>query len=131
MVKSAIITLTMRQKRSTPQMLLRARQLRKELTPEEQRLWLRLRGNQIRDTAFRRQHAIGPYIVDFYAPKARLVIEIDGFQHSEDGEHDAQRTVYLGEKGIRVLRFWNNDVMNKIDHVLMVIAEAIMEAEGK
>jgi len=121
----------MRQKRSTPQMLLRARQLRKEMTPAELQLWVRLRGKQVGNTAFRRQHAIGPYVVDFYAPKARLVVEVDGFQHSEQVEYDAQRTVYLDEKGIRVLRFWNKDVMNKIDHVLMEIAEAIMEAEGK
>jgi len=101
------------------------------MTPAELQLWVRLRGKQVGNTAFRRQHAIGPYVVDFYAPKARLVVEVDGFQHSEQVEYDAQRTVYLDEKGIRVLRFWNKDVMNKIDHVLMEIAEAIMEAEGK
>ena len=70
---------------------------------------------------FRRQHAIGPYIADFCAPGAKLVIEVDGSQHLDQEEYDLERTAFLVEKGFRVLRFWNSDVINKIDDVMGVI----------
>ena len=70
---------------------------------------------------FRRQHAIGNYIVDFCSPRRKLIIELDGSQHLDQAEYDLERTQYLEAKGYRVLRFWNNDVMNKIDAVLNVI----------
>jgi len=70
---------------------------------------------------FRPQHAIGNYIVDFCAPRKKLIIELDGSQHLEQKEYDDERTEYLKSKRYKVLRFWNNDVMNDIDSVLSVI----------
>jgi very-short-patch-repair endonuclease len=115
----------MKTRRSDPVTMERARALRKEPTPAEIRLWSRLRRNQLNDTAFRRQHAIGPYIADFCALKARLVVEVDGSQHLEAAEYDARRTEYLQSRGYRVLRFWNSDVMNDLDAVLREIAAAL------
>lgn len=115
----------MRQPRSTPQMMHRAAELRKEMTPAEQRLWARLRQNQVRETAFRRQHAIGPYIVDFCSVKRKLVIELDGSPHQAQEEYDAQRSKYLEEEGYMVLRFWNHEVMENISAVLETIDAAV------
>ena len=79
------------------------------------------------DVHFRNQHAIGSYIVDFCAPRRKLIIELDGSQHLEQEEYDAERTEYLKSKGYKVLRFWNNDVMNDIDSVLNVIWDTLNE----
>lgn len=117
----------MKTKRSVPRIMQRAGELRKEPTPAETRLWSRLRRNQLNETAFRRQHAIGPYITDFCAVKAKLVVELDGSQHLEQEAYDMERTAYLKGRGYRVLRFWNNDVMNDLDAVLWEIALAIEE----
>lgn len=75
----------------------------------------------MKGTHFRRQHAIGPYIVDFCAVKPKLIIEVDGSQHLEQEEYDRERTEYMESKGYRVLRFWNNEVMEEIDTVMGVI----------
>ena len=115
----------MKTRRSNPVTMELAKALRKESTPAEIRLWSRLRRNQLNDTAFRRQHAIGPYIADFCALKAKLVVELDGSQHLDTAEHDARRTEYLESRGYRVLRFWNSDVMNDLDDVLRAIAAAL------
>jgi very-short-patch-repair endonuclease len=77
------------------------------------------------DVHFRNQHAIGNYVVDFCAPRKNLIIELDGSQHLEQEEYDVERTAFLKSKGYRVLRFWNNDVINNIDSVLRVIYEAL------
>jgi very-short-patch-repair endonuclease len=74
---------------------------------------------------FRRQHAIGPYIVDFYAPRKKLIIELDGSQHLEQVEYDADRTAFLNERGYRVLRFWYGDVLNRINDVVAAILEEL------
>ena len=74
---------------------------------------------------FRRQHAIGGYIPDFCAIKLKLIVELDGSQHLEQEEYDANRTAFFELKGYRVLRFWNNDVMNNLDAVLEVILNTI------
>ena len=108
-------------KRSNPETMYRAGELRRELTPAEQKLWAYLRGNKLKGISFRRQHAIGNYIVDFCAIKAKLVIKLDGSQHLEQEEYDQERTDYLESKGYKVIRFWNNDVMNDIQGVLRVI----------
>jgi len=76
---------------------------------------------------FRPQHAIGDYIVDFCAPRRKLIVELDGSQHMEQSEYDEERTAFLKSKGYRVLRFWNNDVMNNIDSVLNVIWDTLNE----
>jgi very-short-patch-repair endonuclease len=77
------------------------------------------------DVHFRNQHAVGNYIVDFCAPRKKLIIELDGSQHLEQQEYNNERNTFLQSKGYRVLRFWNYDVMNNIDSVLRVIYEAL------
>lgn len=103
----------------------RAGELRREQTEPEARLWARLRAHRMGDVHFRRQHAIGRYIVDFCAVRRKLVIEVDGSQHLGQAEYDAERTRFLESQGYRVLRFWNSDVMNHIDDVLKVILDAV------
>ena len=96
----------------------RARRLRAAMTNAEQRLWMRLRGEQMKGFRFRRQVPIGPYVLDFACLKARLVIEVDGGQHAGAIEQDKQRTAWLAAQGFRVLRFWNNDVLRETDGVM-------------
>ena len=99
----------------------RAGELRREPTPAEQKLWAYLRGKKLNSVSFRRQHALGPFIVDFCSIKAKLIIELDGSQHLEQEEYDQERTAFLESQGYKVIRFWNNDVMNDIQGVLRVI----------
>lgn len=116
--------------RSNPKTKHRAISLRKESTPAEGKLWSRIRNDQLGVT-FRRQHAIGNYIVDFCAPRKKLIIELDGSQHLEQQEYDEERTKYLAARGYRVLRFWNNDVMNNMEEVLKVIWNVLDEGDKK
>lgn len=74
---------------------------------------------------FRRQHPVGPYIVDFVCLAARLVVEVDGGQHAEQQNHDLRRDNYIRKSGFRVLRFWNNEVLAQIDDVLVEILSAL------
>ena len=113
--------------RSTPKFLHRAGELRKEPTPAESRLWAAIRNNNLNGLKFRRQHAIGPYIVDYCSPKLKLIIELDGSQHLDQEEYDSERTEYLRGQGYRVLRFWNKDVMNDLDGVIKAISFALEE----
>ena len=83
------------------------------------------------DVHFRNQHAIGHYIVDFCAPRKKLIIELDGSQHLEQQEYDEERTKYLETRGYRVLRFWNNHVLNNMDAVLKTIWDALKEGDKK
>ena len=99
----------------------KAIQLRHAQTPAEVKLWRYLRAGRLGGFSFRRQHAIGPFITDFCCIKAKLVIELDGWQHMEQEEYDADRTKYLQSKGFRLVRFWNSDVMNDIDAVIQLI----------
>ena len=112
-------------KRSTPKNYHRAIQLRKEPTNAEAKLWAFLRGNKLNGVNFRRQHAVGKYIVDFCSLKKKLVIELDGSQHLEQEEYDQERTLYLKSEGYRVIRFWNNQVMNDIEGVIKTIGYAV------
>lgn len=112
-------------RRTTPTGYEHARQLRKEPTPAEAKLWAHLRGNKLSNVNFRRQHAIGPYIVDFCAVKAKLVIELDGSQHIEQKEYDTQRTAFLESQGYRVIRFWNNEVSKDLDGMICAIDLAL------
>ena len=75
----------------------------------------------------RASHAISNYIVDFAAPRRKLIIELDGSQHLAQQEYDQERTAFLASKGYKVLRFWNNDVMNNLESVLSVIWDALKE----
>jgi very-short-patch-repair endonuclease len=105
----------------------RARELRKQLTDAEKRLWSRLRRNQLGGHHFRRQRPIGPFIVDFVCMAKGLIVEVDGGQHADRAEEDVSRTAYLENKGYRVLRFWNNDVLANTEGVLEVIRAAVDE----
>ena len=109
----------------------RARHLRKVMTDVEKKLWWKLRREQLADLNFRRQHPIGPYVLDFYCPSIQLAVELDGGQHnfSSAQNKDERRTAWLNEKGVTVLRFWNNDVMGNMDGVLseiMRISESLV-----
>jgi len=92
---------------SSPQTIAFARQLRKDMTDAEKLLWARLRRRALEGLRFRRQHPIGPYIVDFFCAEAGLIIELDGQIHSsqERSEHDRLRDAALRDHGLRVLRF--------------------------
>jgi very-short-patch-repair endonuclease len=109
-----------------------ARQLRVDATEVEKRLWHKLRNAQIDGASFRRQHPAGNYILDFYCPALRLVIELDGGQHAEAASKDRQRDEWLVQRGVTVLRFWNSDITENLPGVLEVIATKISElkAEG-
>jgi very-short-patch-repair endonuclease len=108
----------------------RSRELRKNATDAENKLWSRLRDRQLCNFKFRRQHTIGSYIVDFYCHEAMLVVELDGGQHAEafQSDYDAERSLVLESKGIKVLRFWNNDVMRNIEGILEEILSALTPA---
>ena len=101
----------------------RARELRNNATDTERALWQILRDKQL-GWRFRRQFVVGPYIVDFACPEARIVIEADGGQHAEPGDHD-RRDAFLEEKGWRVLRFWNNDIQENRDGVAQRVIEIL------
>ena len=94
----------------------RARHLRKNLTDAERALWHILR-RQSSGFRFRRQAPIGPYIVDFVCFEKRLVIEVDGGQHAQLVDYDAARTAWLENEGFKVIRFWNNQVLEEMDAV--------------
>jgi len=95
----------------------RARNLRANQTDAEKKLWSRLREKQLGGHKFRRQHPLDNYIVDFICLEKRLIIEADGGQHADQIEADVQRTAYLEACGHKVIRFWNNDILQNIDGV--------------
>jgi len=90
---------TMLPKTTTSKMMHRVGELRRNQTEAEAKLWSRLRAHQVNGVQFRRQHAIGNYIVDFCAPRRKLIIEVDGSQHLDQSKYDAERTKYLESKG--------------------------------
>ncbi|MFO1187469.1 MAG: endonuclease domain-containing protein [Alphaproteobacteria bacterium] len=101
--------------------------MRRQQTDSERLLWAAFRRAQIEGVQFRRQQAIGPFVVDFFCPAARLVVEVDGEQHGNDGVHarDVARTRWLEARGYRVLRFWNEDVKNNREGVAETIRLAV------
>jgi len=119
-----------RPKRSNPKTKHTAIQLRKKSTPAEQKLWAIIRNDQL-GVNFRRQHAIGKYIPDFVCIEKKLIIELDGSQHLEQQEYDEERTKYLNSLGYRVIRFWNNEVMNNSDGVILAIIHAMEDETRK
>jgi very-short-patch-repair endonuclease len=106
-----------------------ARQLRKNMTDSEGTLWSRLRGKQLLGVQFYRQKPIGDYIVDFCAPKTKMVIEIDGSQHRQqlDAENDRRRDMYLASVGLEVMRFNSREVLEETDAVVEVIYRRMVE----
>jgi adenine-specific DNA-methyltransferase len=106
-----------------------ARNLRQNLTDAECLLWSRLRRRQVAGLKFRRQHMIGPYICDFVCPEAAVVIELDGSQHLDATSYDSRRDDFLRERGFRVLRFWNGQVLSDTESVMETIFEALHRKE--
>ena len=107
-----------------------AREMRMHMTDAEALLWKLLRNRRIADAKFRRQHPIGRYILDFYCDEKKLVIELDGSQHMDAVNYDQQRDGWLKAQGIRVLRFWNNQVLIETESVMEVIYEAVAPADA-
>lgn len=103
---------------TTPEIELAARRLRKNLTPAEQMLWQALRGRQLHGLKFRCQHPVGRFIVDFYCPQCKLVVELDGEVHNQQTEYDTARTEQLLAYGYRVLHFRNEEVFTNLNLVL-------------
>ena len=97
------------------------RNLRRQSTNVETLLWSKIRGRQIGSFKFRRQHVIGPYIVDFVCLSKRVVIELDGGQHAVERKKDDARDNWLRREGYTVLRFWNHEVFENLDGVLEFI----------
>ena len=100
--------------------LARRRELRRNSTAQESKLWFYLKGKNL-GVKFRRQHGIGPYIVDFYCKEKNLIIELDGSQHLDAQEYDKERDEYIQTLAIKVLRFWNNEIDKNIEGVLKII----------
>jgi len=105
------------------------KELRAAMTPAEIRLWQALKNRQVADLKFRRQHSVGPFIVDFYCPLAKLIVELDGSAHDSETawRRDEQRTAYLMSLGLRVVRFENRDVMENLEGVLSEIRQRAHE----
>ena len=104
-----------------------ARNLRKNATIQERRLWNLLKNRQFRNLKFKRQQPIGDYIVDFICKETKVIIEIDGGQHNEleNIEYDKTRTEFLNGLGYKVIRFWNNDIYENINSVLLRLNQEI------
>ncbi len=102
-----------------------ARRMRRGPTPAEELLWRVLRNRRLAGFKVRRQHPVGPYILDCYCPAARLAVELDGDSHATAAgqQHDATRSAYLEARGILVVRFWNTEVTEEPDAVLNRIIE--------
>jgi len=102
-----------------------ARSLRSNMTDVERILWRTIRGRQLHGHRFRRQHPIGPYIADFACLDKKCVIELDGGQHQSQVDYDENRTLFLQKRGWKVLRFWNNDVLNNLDGVVSTVVATL------
>lgn len=112
---------------------LKAQKLRREATPYEKRLWAGLRDGQLGGHKFRRQHPVGPYILDFYCTAQKLCIELDGDSHGHQAAivHDARWAGYLAERGIRILRFQNEDATADLAAIVDAILKACVGEEEK
>jgi very-short-patch-repair endonuclease len=107
-----------------------ARRLRRDMTDAEKKLWWHLRRLPVDGGHFRRQANVGRYFADFAAHQHKLIIEVDGSGHGEDAQitSDTERTAFLESRGYRVLRFWNNEVLNEIDGVMSAIYAALVSS---
>ena len=107
--------------------LARRRDLRRLATEAERLLWRLLRRRQFAGVKFRRQHPVGPYILDFYSAERRLAVELDGSQHFtvEGQAYDGRRSAFLATRGVRVIRFTNREIFEEADGALEVIRRAV------
>ena len=124
---SALIAKKMRINPPTDSIILdRARRLRREMTEAERKLWRFLRDRPLVGVKFRRQVPIGNFIADFCCVEHRLIVELDGGQHADQEDADTSRSRFLAKEGFRVLRFWNDQVLNGaefvVEEILAVIA---------
>ena len=103
----------------------KARELRKNPTQAEHALWQHMRRRQLGGHKFRRQQPLGLYIVDFVCFDKRLIVEVDGGQHSGQFDYDTERTAWLESQGFYVLRFWNNQVLKEMEAVKEVVVDAL------
>ena len=101
------------------------KELRKNMTEAEKKLWTLLRSRRFVRHKFRRQVPLGPYILDFVCFEERLIIEVDGSQHMDQATYDLKRTAYFQEKSYRVIRVWNNDVLGKLPSVSQLIFDQL------
>ncbi|HEX6042535.1 endonuclease domain-containing protein [Longimicrobium sp.] len=108
----------------------RARELRQEETYAERLLWRVLRNRAVNGLKFRRQHPLDGFVIDFFCAEARLCVELDGGIHDPQQERDAARTAQLEARGLRVIRFRNEEVENEMDSVLRRIAKAATRADA-
>ena len=106
-----------------------AREMRSRMTDAEALLWMLLRNRRIAGAKFRRQHPVGRYILDFYCVEKHLGIELDGGQHAETIGYDQQRERWLLKQGIRILRFWNNQMLAETEAVTEMIFQAVVATE--
>ena len=106
--------------RGEGKLLKRARKMRREMTPAERKLWYALRDRRLTGIKFRRQVVIGNYIADFVCQQHKMIVEADGGQHNEN-TYDALRDRWLKSQGFTVLRFWNGDILDRLDGVLATI----------
>jgi len=109
--------------RIAPNIKVNSRELRSNMTDAEQHLWRHLRMRQLNGLKFRRQHPCGNYILDFACIEMKLAIELDGSQHQQQIEYDKNRTEWLNSEGWKLLRFWNNEVLQTSENVLEAIDE--------
>jgi very-short-patch-repair endonuclease len=105
--------------------LIRCRNLRKKSTPQEVIIWSRVRAKRFKNLKFKRQYQIGKYIVDFICLDKKIIIELDGWQHTEENQerYDIVRTKFLEENEFKVIRFWNNEINNNLEGVFLKIEE--------
>ena len=106
------------------------RKLRRNMTDAERKLWSLLRNRQVEGFKFRRQHAFENYILDFVCLEKKIVVEVDGGQHQESRAEDGIRTNVLEKAGFRVLRFWNNEVLQEFEAVAAQILQAMPGKQG-
>lgn len=103
--------------------LQRSRNLRKSATPQEIIFWSRIKNRNFKNLKFRRQYRIGKYIADFICLKKKLIVELDGWQHSEQKSYDLERTNYLKRQGFKVIRIWNEEINSNLDGVFLKLEE--------
>jgi len=98
------------------------------MPPAERRIWYHVRGNRFYGWSFKRQVPLGPYVADFLCERARLIVEVDGGQHMERAANDLERTRWLEAHGYVVVRYWNNDVMQNLEGVLVDLLGVLTRA---